>query len=56
MKRFNILALLAATLITSMFIAVGIAISYKNIWLILLFLILGFAMMGFAISLKKQRK
>lgn len=56
MKNINIPALLLATLITLLFVAVGVAIAYKNIWMILLFLMLGFSIMGLAMSRKKQRK
>lgn len=56
MNKFNIPILLLATLVTSMFVAVGVAISYQNIWLILLFLLLGFGIMGYGISLKVKRK
>jgi len=56
MKNINIPALLLATLVTMMFVGVGIAISYKSITFILIFLILGFSIMGYAISKKKKRK
>lgn len=56
MKNFNIPALLLATLVTLIFVGVGIAISYKSIVFILLFLTLGFVIMGYAISQKKKRK
>lgn len=56
MKKFNLPILLLATLVTLMFVAVGAAISYQNIWLILLFLVLGFGIMGYGISLKAKRK
>jgi len=56
MKNFNVPALLVATLVTMMFIGVGIAIAYKSLTFILTFLILGFVIMGYAISKKKKRK
>lgn len=56
MEKINVPTLLTATLVTLMFVAAGAAITYKNIWIILLFLVLGFAIMGFGISQKKKRK
>ncbi|GAA0613391.1 hypothetical protein GCM10009001_33290 [Virgibacillus siamensis] len=56
MKNINIPMLLLATLVILMFVLVGIAISYRNIWFVLLFILLGFAFMGFGLSLKRKRK
>jgi hypothetical protein len=39
-----------------MFIGVGVAIALRNIWLIILFIILGFGLMGYGISLKRKGK
>ncbi|HLR80338.1 MAG TPA: DUF5325 family protein [Bacillota bacterium] len=55
-KEINIPMLLLAMLVIAMFIAVGVAISYQNIWLILLFLVLGFAFMSFGLSLKRKNE
>lgn len=56
MKKFNLPALLLATLVTFMFVGVGAAISYKSVTFILLFLVLGFVIMGYGISKKKNRE
>ncbi|WP_165767891.1 DUF5325 family protein [Virgibacillus indicus] len=56
MKNINFPMLLLALLVIAMFFSVGIAIALRNIWLVLLFIILGFAFMGYGISLKKRRK
>lgn len=56
MKEFNWGLFLLAFLVVLMFIAVGLAIALRNIWLILLFIFLGFALMGYGISLKRRRK
>ncbi|HEX6595266.1 MAG TPA: DUF5325 family protein [Bacillota bacterium] len=56
LKEINVPMLLLAMLVIAMFIAVGIAVSYQNIWLILLFLALGFLFMGYGISLKKKNE
>ncbi|WP_047982938.1 DUF5325 family protein [Ornithinibacillus californiensis] len=55
MKKVNIPALLLAILVVSMFIGVGLAIAYRNIWLVLLFIVLGFGIMGTAIANKKKK-
>ncbi|WP_175631876.1 DUF5325 family protein [Virgibacillus siamensis] len=56
MKNINIPMLLLATLVILMFVLVGISIAYRNIWFVLLFIILGFAFMGYGLSLKRKRK
>lgn len=56
MQKVNIPMLLLSLLVVSMFILVGLAIAYRNIWLVLLFLFLGFAIMSFGISLKRKRE
>ncbi|MBU5265970.1 DUF5325 family protein [Virgibacillus proomii] len=56
MKKINWPMLLLAFLVISMFIGVGIAIAYRNIWLVILFLVLGCVFMGTGISFKKKRK
>lgn len=45
-----------AFLVVLMFIGVGVAIALRNIWLIILFIILGFGLMGYGISLKRKGK
>jgi hypothetical protein len=55
MKKINIPALLLAILVVSMFIGVGLAIAYRNIWLVLLFIVLGFGIMGTGIANKKKK-
>ncbi|WP_190279420.1 DUF5325 family protein [Ornithinibacillus gellani] len=55
MKNINFPMLFLAILVIAMFVAVGIAISYQNIWLIILFIVLGFGFMGYGISLKKKK-
>lgn len=56
MKEFNWSLFLLALLVVFMFIAVGFAIALRNVWLIGLFILLGFALMGYGISLKKKQK
>ena len=55
MKKLNIPMLLLAILVILMFCLVGVAMSYQNIWFILLFLLLGFGLMGFGLYLKNKR-
>ncbi|WP_191126193.1 DUF5325 family protein [Cerasibacillus terrae] len=55
MKKIDFPMLLLAILVISMFIGVAIGISFKNIWMILIMLVLGFAFMGFGISIKQKR-
>lgn len=54
MKKINFPKLLLATLVILMFVAVGISIALSNIWLVLLFTILGFATMGYGIATRDQ--
>jgi uncharacterized membrane protein len=55
MKQINIPALLLAFLVVLMFVGVGFAIALRNVWLILLFIILGFSIMGSGIAYKKRK-
>ncbi|WP_010097925.1 DUF5325 family protein [Ornithinibacillus scapharcae] len=55
MKNLNIPAFLLATLVIIMFIGVGFAIALRSIWLILLFIALGFGIMGTGIANKKKK-
>ncbi|WP_085992514.1 DUF5325 family protein [Oceanobacillus senegalensis] len=54
MAQLNIPMLILAFLVIAMFVGVGIAISLGNIWLILLFIVLGFAIMGYGLSIKRK--
>ncbi|WP_165769088.1 DUF5325 family protein [Virgibacillus profundi] len=54
MKNINFPMLLLAITVIAMFLCVGIAIAFGNIWFVLLFIILGFAFMGYGISLKRK--
>lgn len=56
MKKINIPKLLLAMLVICMFLAVGVAIAFRNIWFVLLFLLLGFAIMGYGLSLKEKKE
>ncbi|WP_249869907.1 DUF5325 family protein [Oceanobacillus saliphilus] len=56
MKKVNYPMLLLAMSVILMFILVGLAIAMRNIWLILLFLIVGFGIFGYGLALKKRRK
>lgn len=56
MNKINYPMVLLATLVIIAFFAVGIAIALRNIWLVLFFLLLGFAIMGFGLTLKRKRK
>jgi len=53
MKRINFPMLLLAIIVVAMFSLVGIAIHYANFWLVGLFLLLGFAFMGFGLKIRK---
>ncbi|MCG3420448.1 DUF5325 family protein [Oceanobacillus sp. M65] len=56
MKTVNFPMLLLACLVILMFVGCGVAIALRNVWLIVLFILLGFALMGFGISLKRRKK
>ncbi|GGK04233.1 hypothetical protein GCM10007063_28220 [Lentibacillus kapialis] len=56
MKKLDLPMLLLATLVISMFVLTGIAIAFRNIWFVLLFIVLGVAFMGYGLSLKRKRK
>lgn len=56
MKKIDIPRLLLAVLVILMFVFAGISVAFRNIWLILLFIVLGFAFMGFGLSLRHKRK
>lgn len=54
MKNVNIIALLLATLVITLFSSVGVAIAFRNGIAIALLSILGFGVMGYGIFLKKK--
>lgn len=54
MKNINIPMLLLALLVISLFSGVGIALAYRNIFAIIICFLLGFATMGYGISLKRK--
>lgn len=54
MKNFNLPMFLLAFLVVFMFSLVGVAVAYKSYLFIILFLLLGFAFMGYGISLKRK--
>ncbi|HZW68832.1 MAG TPA: DUF5325 family protein [Pseudogracilibacillus sp.] len=56
MKKINFPMLMLAILIVAMFSLVGVAVNYANFWLMGLFLLLGFLLMGFGIKIKKNRQ
>ncbi|CEI84431.1 hypothetical protein J18TS1_13450 [Oceanobacillus oncorhynchi subsp. incaldanensis] len=56
MKKIDISMLLLAFLVVLLFILVGLAIAFRNVWAIILCIILAFSVFGFAMSRKKKRK
>lgn len=56
MSRVNYPMALLATLVIAAFCAVGIGIALRNTWFILFFILLGFGLMGFGLTLKRKRK
>lgn len=56
MKNLDIMMLILAILVIGMFSGVGIALSIGNVWLLVLFLLLGFGFMGSGFWLKRKRK
>lgn len=56
MKKVNYPMALLATIVIVAFFAVGIGIALRSIWLVLFFLLLGFVLMGFGLTLKRKRK
>lgn len=55
-KNVNIPMFLLATAVILMFVLVGAAIAMQNIWLIILFTVLGFLLMELGLTLKRRRK
>lgn len=56
MKHIDIPMLLLAILVIAMFSLAGIAIHYANLWLLGLFVFLGFVLMAFGIRIKRMRE
>lgn len=56
MKKLNVKMLGLSLLVIAMFIGAAISITYRNIWIILLFILLGFVVMGYGLSLKKKER
>jgi|GEM_PF-1231129 len=54
MKSINFPMLFLAFLVVFMFCLVGVAIAYKNFWLMFFFFILGFAFMGYGLMQKRK--
>lgn len=56
MKDFNWSMFFLALVVVAMFIAVGFAIALRSVWLIVLFIALGFLFMGYGLVLKRKKK
>ncbi|MCF3941951.1 DUF5325 family protein [Oceanobacillus alkalisoli] len=56
MEAFNWKFFILAILVVFMFIAVGFAIALRSVSLIVLFILLGFGLMGYGLVLKKRQK
>lgn len=56
MKSINIPMLLLALLVVLLFILVGLAVAFRNIWFVLLLTVLAFGIFGMVMSQKKGRK
>ncbi|MBP1968236.1 hypothetical protein J2Z83_000328 [Virgibacillus natechei] len=56
MKNINFPMLLLALLVISLFASVGVAIAFRSVLFIILFMLLGFLVMGYGITLKRKRK
>jgi len=54
LKKVNFPMLFLAFLVVSMFCFVGVAIAYQNLLFIILFLSLGFILMGYGLILKRK--
>lgn len=54
MKKINFPMLLLAMLVVLMFCLVGVAIAYQSFLLMILFVLLGFAFMGYGLYLKRK--
>ncbi|WP_161493870.1 DUF5325 family protein [Virgibacillus necropolis] len=56
MNKINYPMLLLAIIVILAFFSVGVGIALRNIWLVLFFILLGFAIMGYGLTLKRKRK
>ncbi|GLO65865.1 MULTISPECIES: DUF5325 family protein [Oceanobacillus] len=56
MKNINLPMLLLAFLVVLMFILVGLSIAFRNIWFILLFILIGFGIFGIVMARKKGKQ
>lgn len=56
LKNVNFFALILAILVIAMFTCAGIAIALHNFLMMTLCLVIGSAIMGYGISLKKRQK
>lgn len=56
MRKIDVPMLLLAILVIAMFVGVGAAIAMRNVWLVLLFFVLGFGFMSFGIYQKTSRR
>lgn len=56
MEKFNWKMFFLAFLVVLMFIAVGLAIAFRSVFLIVLFTILGFILMGYGLYLKRKNQ
>lgn len=56
MNNINGKMLTLALLVVGSFIGAAISITYRNIWVILLFILLGFAIMGYGLALKRKEE
>lgn len=52
--KFNLRSLLLAFLVILSFSAVGVAIAFRNPWAILALVLLGCAVMGYGLALKRK--
>lgn len=55
LSKINLPMLLLAMLVILMFTFVAISIAYRNIWLIVLFFLLGTFFMGYGLALKRKK-
>ncbi|MUV36262.1 hypothetical protein JNUCC1_00063 [Lentibacillus sp. JNUCC-1] len=56
MKKIDIPMLLLAFLVILMFFLVGLAIAFRSILFIILFIVLGFGLMGLGLYLKRKKR
>lgn len=56
MNKINFPMLFLAILVILSFFSVGIGIALRSMWFILFFLLLGFGLMGYGLTLKRKRK